>query len=139
MNFLHGILYFFLLFKTIVNWLSFIEFKHLLNRISRQLSTTTTTTTSFSSSSSSSSSTSSSSSSSSPSSSSSSSSSSSLNGGGSRTLQRNGNHRDDNHIKDEQTQTQQLGRLLESLERGIPNMQKRGANFLPRFYSITYD
>ena len=33
----------------------------------------------------------------------------------------------------------QLGRLLSGLERGTANFQKRGASFLPRFYSKTYE
>jgi hypothetical protein len=80
-----------------INWLSFVEFKHLLNTISHQIPLPK----------------------------------------GKKRIEKERNESDNDD--DISLSLKQLGRLLSGLDRGIPNMQKRGATFLPRFYSVTYE
>jgi len=85
-----------------INWMSYVEFRHLLVSISRQIPLER-----FSSSTS--------------------------------VRRRKKEEEEKEKMPKKPKQQHQLGRLLSGLERGISNMQKRGASALPRFYSVTYE
>jgi hypothetical protein len=78
-----------------INWLSFVEFKHLLNTVSHQIPLP--------------------------------------------KKNKATSDEDDRVPSSVSVSSQQLGRLLSNMDRGISNMQKRGASFLPRFHPVTWE